>query len=138
MLRALALDGPDAVRRLRGMFAFASWDERARELLLARDPLGIKPLYVASAREVGGDEQRWTLVFASEVRAVLASGLIPAPKLDPEAVASMVWNGFVVGAITAVRGVRSLGPGEVRTVGGDGRARRSETHWSMPEAAAGG
>src|SRR5690349_9035950 len=60
--------GDDALARLRGMFALAIYDRRARRLLLARDRLGIKPLYFTS---VGG-----RLLFASEVRALLASGIV--------------------------------------------------------------
>src|SRR5690606_1004474 len=60
--------GDTCVTRLRGMFAFAIWDTRRRRLLLARDRLGIKPLYYARR----GD----TLLFGSEIKAILASGRI--------------------------------------------------------------
>jgi asparagine synthase (glutamine-hydrolysing) len=130
LLRALARRGPDAVSGLRGMFAFAWWDESNRRLVLARDPLGIKPLYVAANPEgPGGD---WDLAFASEVRALLASGLLGAPRLDPAALACYLWNGFVPGPITAVRGVESLRPGELRVLDAGGRTRRSEVYWSIP------
>ena len=73
MLRALGLHGPDAVAWLRGMFAFACWDPKQRRLLLARDPLGIKPLYLARSSDPGAG---WSVAFASELRALLASGLL--------------------------------------------------------------
>ena len=85
MLRALGLHGPEAVGWLRGMFAFACWDPKERKLLLARDPLGIKPLYLARSTD---PDSGWSLAFASELRALLASGLLGATRLDPEAVAS--------------------------------------------------
>src|SRR5262249_35070471 len=68
--------GARCVEKLRGMFAFAVWDETRRQLLLARDRLGIKPLYYA---EAGG-----RFVFASEVKAILALGEM-ATSLDWEA-----------------------------------------------------
>ncbi len=108
MLRALGLHGTEAVRWLRGMFAFACWDPTERRLLLARDSLGIKPLYVARP---ANSDAGWSLAFASEVRALLASGLIGTPHLDPQAVAGNVWNGFVVGPSTVVAGIESLMPG---------------------------
>lgn len=69
LLAALAHWGADAIKRLRGMFAFALWDSAEMSLLAARDPFGIKPLYFHR------DGAR--LVLASEVSALLASGIVP-------------------------------------------------------------
>ncbi len=131
LLRALTAWGPAAVDHLRGMFAFAHWDHSARTLTLARDPLGIKPLYLAANPDTSPDAS-WTLAFASELRALLASGLLGRPRLDPDAVASVVWNGFVPGPTTIVRGIQSLSPAEVRTLDTRGRIRSSEISWSIP------
>src|SRR5712672_1299331 len=68
MLRALAVYGPGAVRWLRGIFKFAIWYADEGRLRLARDPLGIKPLYLARNRDEGGS---WSIAFASELRALL-------------------------------------------------------------------
>jgi asparagine synthase (glutamine-hydrolysing) len=132
MLRALGLHGPGAVSWLRGMFAFACWDPKQRRLLLARDPLGIKPLYLArpSDPDVG-----WSVAFASELRALLASGLLGTPHLDPQAVASGVWNGFVVGPGTAVKGVDLLWPGRLLELDGAGKEIRQEDFWRIPDRA---
>jgi asparagine synthase (glutamine-hydrolysing) len=132
MLRALGLHGSSAVSWLRGMFAFACWDQKERRLLLARDPLGIKPLYLARSSD---PEAGWSLAFASEVRALLASGLLGAPRLDPQAVASSVWNGFVVGPGTAVKGVDLLWPGRLVEFDGGGREVRQEDFWRICERA---
>jgi len=132
MLRALGTQGPDAIASLRGMFALASWDPQRRQLLLARDPLGIKPLYVARCPDPSGE---WSLAFASEVRALLASGLLPNPRLRPEAAASMVWNGFIVGPQTAVEGVESLWPGQLRVYGGSGKEEVARDFWTVPPPA---
>jgi len=132
MLRLLSRQGPEAVSRLRGMFAFALWDDHARRLTLARDPLGIKPLYVAHNPDPGGE---WTLVFASEVRAVLASGLLARPRLDRRAVASVVWNGFVAGPCTVVEGIESLSPGEIGQWSRTGEAVRRR-YWTLPRPGA--
>ncbi len=132
MLRTLATRGPEAIGELRGMFAFAFWDAARRRLVLARDPLGIKPLYLARSGEPGST---WSFAFASEVRALLASGLLGTPRLDPSAAASLVWNGFVVGPGTAVRGVELLWPGEARVLEGD--VETTHRFWSLPAAAAG-
>src|SRR4051794_6548957 len=85
LLRAVGLHGSGAVSRLRGMFAFACWNPKDRRLLLARDPLGIKPLYLARSSHPNAC---WSVAFASELRALLASGLLGTPHLDPHAVAS--------------------------------------------------
>jgi len=74
ILRLYERDGIDCLKHLRGMFAFAIWDNSEKTAFLARDPLGIKPLYYWQSGT--------TLVFASELRTVLASGL-PSKKLRP-------------------------------------------------------
>jgi asparagine synthase (glutamine-hydrolysing) len=130
MLRALGLHGPSAVSWLRGMFAFACWDPKQRRLLLARDPLGIKPLYLARSSD---PEAGWSVAFASELRALLASGLLGTPHLDPRAVASCVWNGFVIG--TAVKGVDLLEPGRLIELDGAGKEIRQEDFWPIPDRA---
>jgi asparagine synthase (glutamine-hydrolysing) len=129
MLRAMSIYGRAGVRRLRGMFAFAFWDQSARTLLLARDPLGIKPLYLTRNPDSRGD---WSLAFASEVRALLASGLLVSPKLNPSATAAVVWNGFMVSPETAVRGIESIWPGQLRIFGGTGDELHAEQFWSVP------
>jgi asparagine synthase (glutamine-hydrolysing) len=96
--------GPDCVRRLGGMFAFAVWDGRSEpaQVFIARDRLGIKPLYYANVRGA--------LVFASEVRALLASGLIER-QLSPSALSSYLLFGSVAEPETMISGVFSLPPG---------------------------
>jgi asparagine synthase (glutamine-hydrolysing) len=132
MLRALGLNGPGAVCWLRGMFAFACWDPKQRRLVLARDPLGIKPLYLARSSDPGAG---WSVAFASELRALLASGLLGVPHLDPQAVASSVWNGFVVGPGTAVKGVDLLWPGQLLEFDGVGKEVGKWDFWRIPDHA---
>src|SRR6516225_8935313 len=132
MLRVLGLYGPGAVSWLRGMFALACWDPKERRLLLARDPLGIKPLYLA---RLSDPDAGWSVAFASELRALLASGLLGTPHLDPQAVASTVWNGFVVGPRTAVKGVDLLWPGRLLEFDGAGKEIRQQDFWRIPDRA---
>lgn len=110
MLRALSVHGRQAIHEFRGMFAFAYWNVHERRLVVARDPLGIKPLYVARNSNRTGD---WSLIFASEVRAILASGLLGKPQLNPSAAASVGWNGFVVTPDTSVAGIEEVWPGQI-------------------------
>jgi asparagine synthase (glutamine-hydrolysing) len=126
MLRALCADGRRALKTLRGMFAFAFWNVRDRSLLIARDPLGIKPLYIAHNADPRGN---WSIVFASEVRAILASGLLGTPKLNPLAAASIVWNGFMVAPQTAVQQIESVMPGELRIYDSRGAEKDREKYW---------
>jgi asparagine synthase (glutamine-hydrolysing) len=128
MLRALSLTGSSAVKQLRGMFAFAFWDSKDGSLLIARDPLGIKPLYLARNPDPNGS---WSLLFASEVRAILASGLLATPRLNPLTAASVVWNGFMVAPPTAVGQIESMLPGELRVLDARGREKHRETYWSI-------
>lgn len=128
MLRALSVRGTAATSTLRGMFAFALWDDARRELLLARDPHGMKPLYLCVNPDPHGN---WRLAFASELRAILASGLLGRPKLDSLAVASVVWNGFVMGPGTMVEGVELVAAGEQRLFDGAGREQMRQRFWSL-------
>jgi asparagine synthase (glutamine-hydrolysing) len=130
MLRHLSVHGFDSVRDLRGMFALAIWDPRKKEILLARDALGIKPLYIARNPDRDGD---WTLAFASEVRALLRSGLLKAPKLRPSAVATVVWNGFTTAPETIVDGIDSLWPGEQLVLSQDGTELRRARYWTQSD-----
>lgn len=102
LLKALREWGPAALPRLRGMYALAYCDPARGRLLLARDPAGIKPLYLA---EAGG-----RMAFASEVRAVLATGVI-RPALDRAGLAGYLAYGAVQHPRTLFAGVRSLPPG---------------------------
>ena len=126
ILRGYAHFGPDILRKLRGMFAFAIYDARKRTVLLARDRLGIKPLYVAEIERPSGK----VLVFASELRSLLATNLF-ARKANPLALSTYFWNGFVVGPDTMVRGISLLPAGTCMTVDIDRSRQLSERYWSL-------
>ena len=102
VLYALAQWGVDALRRFNGMFALALWDRDERELLLARDRFGIKPLYIARR----GDQ----LMFASEIKALLANPAVVA-ELDPEALAEYMAFQNLFSSRTLFRGVELMPPG---------------------------
>jgi asparagine synthase (glutamine-hydrolysing) len=102
ILKAYAVWGIDCVKRLRGIFAFGLWDPSRQLLLLARDPLGVKPLYLF--------ERDQTLLFASEVRAMLATELIDR-KLCQEGLLSYLAYGSVQEPFTMIRDIRSLPAG---------------------------
>ncbi len=112
ILKAYAAWGHGAWRRLRGIFAFGLWDAKTRELHLVRDHLGVKPLYLA--RRDGA------LVFASEVRSVLASGMVEK-RLSASGLVSYLKYGSVQEPESLVAGVTSLPPGHCLTVEADGR-----------------
>lgn len=94
--------GPEIAPGLTGMFAFALWDLKERRLLLVRDRFGIKPLFTARA---GG-----LLLFASEAKALLASGRIE-PRMDPRALRDLGTAGYPMPPRTMFRGIESLLPG---------------------------
>ena len=102
LLKALSHWGERALEELDGMFALAFYEARNRRVLLARDHLGIKPLYVA--------QSRGKVVFASEIRAVLASGLV-SNELDPAGIATMLAYGSPQDPLTVLKDVRSFPPG---------------------------
>jgi asparagine synthase (glutamine-hydrolysing) len=102
-------DCPD---HLRGMFAFAIWDDRRRRLFCARDRFGIKPLYYAVVRNL--------FIFASEAKALLA--FLPQIETDPEALAEYLTFQYTIGEATLFRGVKQLLPGHALIVE-DGKIR---------------
>jgi asparagine synthase (glutamine-hydrolysing) len=93
--------GDGCVTRFRGMFAFAVWDERRRALLLARDRLGVKPLYYAVTPD--------GVVFGSEIKSLLADPLVP-PDWDPHALDAYLALGYVPAPRTIYRNVAKLEP----------------------------
>jgi asparagine synthase (glutamine-hydrolysing) len=103
VLRIYERDGVDAPRALRGMFAFAIWDRRRRELFLARDRLGVKPLYYALTPD-------GSLYFGSEIKAILASGHV-RPELSIAALPDYLANHATSGADTLFAGIKRLLPG---------------------------
>jgi asparagine synthase (glutamine-hydrolysing) len=102
VLRAYRAWGVDAFRKLRGMFAVAIWDDQKQTLVLARDPLGIKPLYYYA------DQHKF--IFASELRALLATRLTPR-KLNQKGIQSYLANGSVEAPLTIIDGINQLLPG---------------------------
>lgn len=124
--------GTACLRRLRGMFAFAVWDAARRRVLLVRDRLGIKPLYIAPLRQDRGGGR---VLFASELRGLLASGMLPR-RLCGEAIRSYLWNGFVVGPRTIIDGAWQLPPGCLAEVCPRTGVIESSRWWEIPREAA--
>jgi asparagine synthase (glutamine-hydrolysing) len=114
--------GSACPRELRGMFGFAIWDEKRQSLLLARDRSGIKPMFYATT-------PRGDLVFGSEIKAILASGMI-TPEVDEAAVAEYFALGTVSDGRTLLRGVKKLEPGHTLTWK-DGRIT-IQRYWTLP------
>ena len=113
--------GDDCVHRFRGMFAFALWDRPRRRLLLVRDRLGIKPLY-------------WTmldgrLLFASEIKAILESGLVQA-RPNERVLSEVLATRYTSGTETMFQGIHKLLPGH-RLVFEDGRVTIAQ-YWDVP------
>jgi asparagine synthase (glutamine-hydrolysing) len=113
--------GADLVNHLRGMFAFAVWDSRKKQLLLGRDRLGIKPLYYAHL----GDR----LVFASELKAILQLTNIDR-QFDWEAVNYLFTTLTTPASQSIIRGIRKLEPAHVLTAGPN-RSVRVSRYWDL-------
>jgi asparagine synthase (glutamine-hydrolysing) len=119
LLNMYADAGVDMLKRLRGMFAFGLWDEEQGKVLLARDPYGIKPLYVA--------DDGWTCRFASQVKALAASPKV-AKTSDPAGMAGFYLLGSVPEPYTVFREIRCLEAGHyqwITAVGAERPARYS-------------
>ncbi len=117
--------GPRFVEHLRGMFAIAIWDRPRRRLVLARDRMGEKPLYLA--------ETESGLAFASEVKSLVAAGLV-RPSLDPVAAELFMAWGYVPGPLTLFAGVRKLPPA-CCLVYADGEIVEQREYWNPWDAA---
>jgi asparagine synthase (glutamine-hydrolysing) len=120
VLPLTARHGDGFVHRLNGMYALALYERAPRRLLLVRDRLGIKPLYWA--RPAGGG-----VLFASEIKALFASGLI-VPAVDEAAVSAYLAHGYVPGPATLFKGVRKLLPGHLLAADDSGKVV-VESYW---------
>ncbi|HYO62164.1 MAG TPA: asparagine synthase (glutamine-hydrolyzing), partial [Pyrinomonadaceae bacterium] len=125
ILHAYAEYGLDCVNHLRGMFAFALWDGARRRLVLARDPMGEKPLYLY--------ERDGRLLFASEMKALLRSGEVPF-ELDAEAVNLYFHYQYVPEPRTAIRGVRKLDAAHLLVVEVEPWRVWEKCYWRMDDA----
>jgi asparagine synthase (glutamine-hydrolysing) len=122
ILKAYHAWGLDCVQRLHGMFAFAIWERDSRRLVLARDRLGIKPLYYA---EIGKK-----LRFASTLPAILAAGGVDR-SIDPAGLHHyMSLHAVVPAPMTILKGVRKLGAATVMVIEPDG-SRREIVYWKL-------
>jgi len=120
VLKAYRVWGEACLKKLDGMFALAIWDAQHARLFLARDPLGIKPLYYYSS-------DRYFL-FASEVRTLLSTGLVPR-KLDSAGVLNYLTFGSVYDPNTMIEGMRALRAGHCLTL--ENAAVREQQYWDL-------
>ena len=123
VLHSYAQYGDEFIHRLNGMFAFALWDARRRRLIVGRDRLGIKPIYVYR------DTRR--LAFASEAKTLLTLPGV-SPQIDPDALPSYLNLGYVTAPQSIFRGVRKLPPASALVVTGDRVEERR--YWRIPAA----
>ncbi len=121
LLHLYAEKGEAMVHDLRGMFAFAIWDERSRTLFLARDPYGVKPLYYA--------DDGWTFRFASQVKALVAGQGVSKDR-DPAGRVGFYLLGHVPEPFTLYREIRSLPAGSTMLVNGIG-AHEPKRYYSL-------
>lgn len=121
ILKSYAMWGDSFIQRLEGMFAFAIWDRWQRRLLLARDPLGIKPLYYHFTPQ--------NMVFASEVRALLSAKLVERRLSLPDLYGYLSY-GSVQEPGTLIQGIHSLPPGHILTW--QDRKLNKQRFWQLP------
>lgn len=118
--------GKDCVTRLRGMFAFAVWDEKRQKLLLARDRVGKKPLYYTH------DKNR--LIFASEMKAILEHPGVEK-NIDLEALDAYLSFGYVPSPLSIFRGIKKLPPASIAILAGDNL--KVESYWRIEMGSSG-
>ena len=120
ILKAYALWGENCLREFRGMFAFAIWDAHRHRLFVARDPMGIKPLYFYQSNQY--------FMFSSEVRTLLGTGLVPR-VIDRAGLVNYLTFGSLYDPNTLVEGVNALEPGCYLTWE-QGRVKQ-ERYWDL-------
>ncbi len=125
LLKLYAREGEGMLSRIRGMFAFAIWDRRARSVFLARDPYGIKPLYLGRCKE------GW--LFASQVKALLSSGLIKHDP-DPYGQAGFWLLGSVPEPRTWFRDISALPAGSWCRIKADGQLVGPHQYWDIGDS----
>jgi len=116
--------GEQCLQRFNGMFAFAVWDRTKQTLFIARDRLGVKPLYYASLAD-------GVLIFASELKALMAHPDLPR-RIDPKAVEDYFTFGYVPDPKTIYRDVHKLEPGAYLKVSRRGGAVTPVRYWDVP------
>ena len=112
--------GAESVERLRGMFAFALWDERKQTLLLARDRVGIKPLYYINTGKA--------LLFASEIKSLLVDPTVVA-RINPLGIDRFLTYYYLPGSETLFEGIHKLNPGHYMTVSKGQMVKRQ--YWDL-------
>jgi asparagine synthase (glutamine-hydrolysing) len=117
--------GDDCVQHLRGMYAFALWDSRRRRLLVVRDRMGEKPLYLV--------ERDGELIFCSELRALVQAGVLPM-ELDPGAIHEYFHFGFVPEPRCPLKGVRKLRAGHLLAIDVDPWRVEERCYWRLEDS----
>lgn len=125
LLTAFIEWGIDALTKLNGMFAFAIWDVQQQQLTLARDPIGIKPLFFL--------DDGTTLRFGSEIKAILADETIPR-KPDLTAIDAFFSFGYIPAPMTGFDGIQQLMPGEVLIVNKNKVEQKRFAHLPYPDS----
>jgi asparagine synthase (glutamine-hydrolysing) len=125
LLKAYARWGEQCLVKFRGMFAFAIWDASRHRLFMARDPMGIKPLYYARAGSY--------FLFSSEVRTLLGTGLVPR-RIDRAGLINYLAFGSAYDPLTLVDGVRALPPGH--SMIWEGGTVRQSAYWDLVDESA--
>lgn len=121
ILHAFEEWGPESIEKLRGMFAFALWDVREHMLLLARDRVGVKPLYYVNTGQ--------GLVFASEIKAIISDKSVDR-RINPLAVDRFMTYGYLPGNETLIERIFKLPPGHYLTVRGGQVV--IQQYWDLP------
>jgi asparagine synthase (glutamine-hydrolysing) len=113
--------GEEMVHRLRGMFAFGIWDEQRKKLFVARDRLGIKPIYYAYANGA--------FVFGSEIKSILASGILQ-PEFNREGLYQYLTFGYTLPPVTMFKGICKLEPGHYLSLDSKGKLEKKQ-YWDI-------